>query len=155
MCVKRVRWSLDAAVVNVSGLILRAPDQDAYFAPIHEDEALALVGDVCAKATANDTVPGRQVHLVKLCLDDLSDVVQDAALLEGKSDAIDSVLLHRFVHVGVLDHCVLSFLLVDGAMGLYDLIVGLALPLLSLISAGVCYNLSYRCHAFSFCFINY
>ena len=142
MCVKRVRRSLDAAMVNVSGLILRAPDQDAYFAPVHEDEALALVGDICAKATAYDTVPRWQVHLVKLCLDDLSDVVEDAALLEGKGDAIDSVLLHWFVHVGILDHCVLGFLLIDATMGLYNLIVGLALPLFSLISAGVCYNLS-------------
>ena len=142
MCVKRVRRSLDAAMVNVSGLILRAPDQDAYLAPVHEDEALALVGDICAKATAYDTVPRWQVHLVKLCLDDLSDIVEDAALLEGKIDAIDSVLLHWFVHVGILDHCVLGFLLIDATMGLYNLIVGLALPLLSLISAGVCYNLS-------------
>ena len=142
MCVKRVRRSLDAAMVNVSGLILRAPDQDAYFAPVHEDEALALVGDICAKATAYDTVPRWQVHLVKLCLDDLSDIVEDAALLEGKGDAIDSVLLHWFVHVGILDHCVLGFLLIDATMGLYNLIVGLALPLFSLISAGVCYNLS-------------
>ena len=142
MCVKRVRRSLNAAMVNVSGLILRAPDQDAYLAPVHEDEALALVGDICAKATAYDTVPRWQVHLVKLCLDDLSDIVEDAALLEGKSDAIDSVLLHRFVHVGILDHCVLGFLLIDATMGLYNLIVGLALPLLSLICAGVCYNLS-------------
>ena len=142
MCVKRVRRSLDAAMVNVSGLILRAPDQDAYLAPVHEDEALALVGDICAKATAYDTVPRWQVHLVKLCLDDLSDVVEDAALLEGEGDAIYGVLLHRLVHVGVFDHCILSFLLIDGAMGLYNLIVGLALPLLSLISAGVCYNLS-------------
>ena len=142
MCVKRVRRSLDAAMVNVSGLILRAPDQDAYLAPVHEDEALALVGDICAKATAYDTVPRWQVHLVKLCLDDLSDIVEDAALLEGKGDAIDSVLLHWFVHVGILDHCVLGFLLIDATMGLYNLIVGLALPLLSLISAGVCYNLS-------------
>ena len=142
MCVKRVRRSLDAAMVNVSGLILRAPDQDAYLAPVHEDEALALVGDICAKATAYDTVPCWQVHLVKLCLDDLSDIVEDAALLEGKGDAIDSVLLHWFVHVGILDHCVLGFLLIDATMGLYNLIVGLALPLFSLISAGVCYNLS-------------
>ena len=142
MCVKRVRRSLDAAMVNVSGLILRAPDQDAYLAPVHEDEALALVGDICAKATAYDTVPRWQVHLVKLCLDDLSDIVEDTALLEGKGDAIDSVLLHWFVHVGILDHCVLGFLLIDATMGLYNLIVGLALPLLSLISAGVCYNLS-------------
>ena len=142
MCVKRVRRSLDAAMVNVSGLILRAPDQDAYLAPVHEDEALALVGDICAKATAYDTVPRWQVHLVKLCLDDLSDIVKDAALLEGKGDAIDSVLLHWFVHVGILDHCVLGFLLIDATMGLYNLIVGLALPLFSLISAGVCYNLS-------------
>ena len=142
MCVKRVRRSLDAAMVNVSGLILRAPDQDAYLAPVHEDEALALVGDICAKATAYDTVPRWQVHLVKLCLDDLSDIVKDAALLEGKGDAIDSVLLHWFVHVGILDHCVLGFLLIDATMGLYNLIVGLALPLFSLIGAGVCYNLS-------------
>ena len=100
------------------------------------------MGDICAKATAYDTVPRWQVHLVKLCLDDLSDVVEDAALLEGKGDAIDSVLLHWFVHVGILDHCVLGFLLIDATMGLYNLIVGLALPLFSLISAGVCYNLS-------------
>ena len=139
-------------MVNVSGFVLCAPDQDANLAPVHEDEALALVGDICAKATAYDTVPRWQVHLVKLCLDDLSDVVEDAALLEGKGDAIDSVLLHGLVHVGILDHCILSFLLIDGTMGLYNLIVGLALPLLSLISAGVCYNLSYRCHAFSFLF---
>ena len=152
MCVKRVRRSLDAAVVNVSGLILRAPDQDANLAPVQEDVALALVGDVGAKAAAYDAVPGWQVHLVKLCLDDLSDVVEDAALLEGEGDAIYGVLLHRLVHVGVFDHCILSFLLIDGAMGLYNLIVGLALPLLGLVGAGVRCNLSYRCHAFSFLF---
>ena len=86
-------------MVNVRRLVLGAPEQNADLAPVHENEALGLVGDVAAEATPHNAVPRWQVHLVELGLDDLGDVVEHAALLEGEGHAVDGVLLHRLVHV--------------------------------------------------------
>ena len=123
--------SLDAAVVDIGGLVLCAPQEDADLSPVHEDEALGLVGDVGAHAAAHNAVPGRQIHLVKLRLDDLRDVVKHFALLEGERHAVHRVLLHLLVHVRVLYDCILGVLLVNGAVRLDDLRVRLALPALA------------------------
>ena len=134
--------SFDTAVVDIGGLVFCAPQEDSDLAPVHEDEALALVGHVGAQTTAHDAVPSRQVHRVKLCLDDLCDIVQNPALLEGEGHAVDGVLLHVLVHVGILNHCILSVLLVNISMWLDNLGVGFTLPLFGLVGAGVSCNLS-------------
>ena len=128
-------------MADVGALVLRPPEQDADFAPVNVDKALALVGHVGAHAAAHDAVPGRQVHLVELCFDDFGDVVQDAALLEGEGDAVHRVLLHVLVHVRELDDCILSLLLVSSAVRLHYLRVGLPLPLFGLHGPGVRCNL--------------
>ena len=130
-------------MIDIRRLVLSAPEEDADFAPVHEDEALALVRHVRSHAAPHDAVPGRQVHLIEFRLDDLSDVVENAALLEGESDTVNCVLLHIEVHVCVLDHCVLSLLLVGAPVRLHHLSVRLALPSLRLCSSRVCYNLRY------------
>ena len=57
------------------------------------------MSDIGAQSSAYDAVPSGQVHLVELRLDDLSDVIEHATLLEGESHTVDGVLLHRLVHI--------------------------------------------------------
>ena len=133
--------SLDAAVVDVGGFVFCSPQQDSNLTPVHENEALALVGDVGAEATTHNAMPGRKVHVIKFALDDLRDVVKDTALSESECNAVDGVLLHVFVHIGILDDCVFRILLIDSSMGLHDLSVGFSLPILCLGSLSVSCNL--------------
>ena len=139
--------SLDRAVINVGRLILRAPEQDTHFAPIHENEALALMRHVCAHAAPHDAVPSRQVHLIEFSLNDLSDIVEYAALVEGECDAVNCVLLHVRVHICILDHGILGFLLVCVTVRLHHLRIGLSLPGFRLRCLRVCYNLRHCSHA--------
>ena len=136
--------SLHTAVVDIGGFVFCSPEEDADLAPVHENEALALVGHVGAQPASHDAVPSRQIHRVKLCLDDLSDVVEDSSLLEGEGHAVDGVLLHVLVHISVLHHCILSVLLVNVSVWLDHLRVGLTLPLLGFVGAGVSCNLRNR-----------
>ena len=59
--------------------------------------------NVRAHTAANDAMPGRLVHGVELGLDNLCDVVENGFLLEGILAAVDSMLLHTFGHIRVLD----------------------------------------------------
>ena len=145
-----MRPSLDRAVVDVGGLVFRAPEQDADLAPVHEDEALALVCHVCAHAATYDAVPSRQVHLVELSLNDLSDIVQYATLVESECDAINGVLLHVRIHICILDDGIFSLLLVCVTVRLYHLCVGFALPGFRLSCLCVCYNLRHGSHRLFF-----
>ena len=133
--------SLDATVVNVGRLVLSPPEQNAHLAPVHENEALALVSHIGAKPTTHDAVPGWQVHLIELSLDDLSNVVENSALGEGERHAVNSMLLHVLVHVGIFHNSVLRVLLVDVPVGLHVLRVRVSLPLLGLVSSRVSCNL--------------
>ena len=108
-------------MVDIGGFIFGSPDEDADFAPVHENEALALVGHIGAQPAPNNTMPGGQVHLIELCLDDLSDVVKDPTLLERESNTVNGMLLHEFVHVSILNDSVLGLLLIDSAVSLSDL----------------------------------
>ena len=131
-------------MINISRFVLGTPQQNSNLTPVHKNEAFALVGDVGAQATAHDAVPSGQVHCIELSLNDLSDVVKYATLREGKRDTVDGMLLHEIVHIGILDHSIFSFLLVDTAVSLRDLSIGLPLVLLCLQSAGVRCNLCDR-----------
>ena len=86
-------------MVDITGFVLCTPQQDSDFTPVHKDETFGLVRYVGAHTTAHDAVPSWQVHRVELCLDNLCDIVEYFPLLEGKGDAIDSVLLHELIHV--------------------------------------------------------
>ena len=144
-------------MADVRGVVLGAPEEDSNLAPVHINEAFGLVGHVGAHATPHDTVPSWQVHLIELSFDDLSDVVEDPSLLEGERNCIDSMLLHVLIHVGRLDNCVLSLLLVLPTMRLHHLRVGIGLPILGLGSTCVSCNIRYTHRHFSnYCFvINY
>ena len=91
--------SLDAAVIDIGRFVLCAPKQDADLTPVHKDEALGLVSDIGAEATPHNAVPRGQVHLIKLSLDDLCNVIKNASLLESEGHAVNGMLLHRLVHV--------------------------------------------------------
>ena len=101
------------------------------------------MGNVGAESAPDDAVPSRQVHLVKLCLDDLCNIIEDSSLLECEGDAVDCMLLHVLVHVSVLDDSVLRLLLVGAAVRLHHLRVSLTLPFLCFGSSGVSCNLCY------------
>ena len=62
-------------MIDIGRFVLGSPEQDANFTPVYENEAFALVGHIGAETTTDDTVPSRQVHLIELCLDNLSDIV--------------------------------------------------------------------------------
>ena len=128
-------------MVDIGRFVLGAPEQDSDLAPVHEDEAFALVGHVGAHTAPDDTMPSGQVHRVELCLDDLSDVVEHSSLLESKGDAIHGMLLHKFVHIRIFDYCVFSLLLVKGSVGLHYLRVCFSLPIFSLDGPSVSCNL--------------
>ena len=72
---------------------------------VEVDEVFGFVGDVGAEVPADDAVPGGVVLLVELLFNIGSDVLLDVELLKGNVGAIDGVLLHLLVHVGVLYHC--------------------------------------------------
>ena len=79
-------------------------EEDRDLAQVEVDEVLGLVGDVGAEVPAHDGVPGGVVLLVELFLDIGGDVLLDVELLQSHVGAVDCVLLHLFVHVGVLNN---------------------------------------------------
>ena len=72
---------------------------------VEVDEVLGFVGDVGSEVTAYDTVPGGIILLVKLLLVVGSDVFLNVEFFKSNVGAINGVLLHLLVHVGVLDDC--------------------------------------------------
>ena len=99
------------------------------------------MGDIGAQSAPNDAVPSGQVHLIELRLDDLGDVVEHAALGKGKRHAINRMLLHVLIHIGVFHHCILRVLLIDIPVRLHHLRVRFTLPLLCLLRSSVSCNL--------------
>ena len=81
----------------------RLEEQHCHLPHVEVDEMLGLMGDIRAEVAAHNAVPGGIVLLVELLLDVGGDILLDVELLEGDVGAIDSVLLHLLVHVGVLD----------------------------------------------------
>ena len=72
---------------------------------VEVDEVFGLVGNVGAEVAAHDAMPGGIVLLVEFFLDVSCDVFFDVEFLQGYVGAIDGILLHFFVHVGMLDDC--------------------------------------------------
>ena len=66
---------------------------------------LGLVGDVGTEVTAYDAMPGGVVLLVEFLLDEGGDVLLDVELLKSLGADVDSILLHVFGHVCVLNNC--------------------------------------------------
>jgi hypothetical protein len=58
---------------------------------------------VGSEVSSYDTVPGWVEFLVKLFFDVGSNVFFDVEFLEGDICTIDGILLHLFVHIGMLD----------------------------------------------------
>ena len=81
------------------------------------------MGHVAAHAATDYTVPSWQVHCIKLCFNDFSDVVEYAFLLECKRDAVYCMLLHLVRHVATFYNGVCCLLLVNVTMGLYCILV--------------------------------
>jgi len=76
---------------------------------VEVDEMLSLVRYIRAKVAAHNAVPSRVVFLVKLLLDVRSDVLFDVVLCQCGCGHVDSILLHRFRHVGILNDCTAHF----------------------------------------------
>ena len=72
---------------------------------VEVDEVFGFVGDIGAEVAADDAVPGGVVLLVKLLLDVGGDIFFDVELFECYVSAIDGILLHFLVHVGMFDDC--------------------------------------------------
>jgi hypothetical protein len=79
-------------------------EEDGNLTKVEVDEMLGLMGNVTSEVTSHNDVPGGVVLLVKLLLDECSDVLLDVELLESLGRCVDGVLLHIFGHVGVLNH---------------------------------------------------
>ena len=79
-------------------------EEDSDLTKVEVDEVLGLVSHVRAEVTADNAVPGGVVLLVEFLLNESSDVLLNVVLFEGLGGDIDSVLLHIFGHVSVLDN---------------------------------------------------
>ena len=71
---------------------------------VEVDEVLGFVGDVGSEVSAYNTVPSRVIFLIELLLDVSSNIFLDVELLKSHICAVDCVLLHLLVHVGMLYH---------------------------------------------------
>ena len=103
------------------------------------------MGDVPSETSADDAMPRGKVHGIEFSFDDFCDVVQNTSLLERERHTVDGVLLHLGAHIGVLNHCILCFLLVDVPVGLARLSVGIGHPCLCGFNSRVRLG---RCHFF-------
>merc|ERR1719487_1648411 len=63
------------------------------------------MGNVRAKVSTYNAMPGWVVFLVELFLDESCDILFDIELLEGLSGDINSILLHILRHISVLNNC--------------------------------------------------
>ena len=132
--------SLNTTVIDIGRFILSAPEKDTDLSPVDEYETLHLMGDICAHAPADDAVPGWQVHVIELFLDNFCNVVKDLLLAKGKCYTVHGMLHHLWVHVCIFYHRILSLLLVNISMRLDNLFISLPLPGLGLISHCICAN---------------
>ena len=65
---------------------------------------LRLMRDVGPEITTHHTVPSWVVLFVELLLDVGRNVFLDVKLLKSHIRTVDCILLHLFVHIGMLDH---------------------------------------------------
>lgn len=73
-------------------------------AKVEIDEMLRLVRDIAAEVSADYAMPRWVVFLVEFFLDICRNVLLDVVLLERLGCTVDSILLHIFGHVSILDH---------------------------------------------------
>lgn len=85
--------------------LTRLEEQNGNLPEVKVDEMFRLVGDVAAEIAADDAVPGGRVFFVELLLDECRDVLFNVVLLKSLGGDVNSILLHLFGHVGILDHC--------------------------------------------------
>ena len=83
----------------------RLEQEDGDLSEVEVDEVLCLVGDIAAKVSTDDTVPGGVVFLVEFLLDESGNVLFDVELLEGLGGDIYCVLLHVLRHICIFDNC--------------------------------------------------
>ena len=72
-------------------------------AQIKVNEVLGLVRHIAAKVAADDAVPCGIVLFVELLLDVSGNILLNVVLLQGLGCAVNSVLLHVFRHISVLN----------------------------------------------------
>ena len=80
-------------------------EKNGDLAKVEVDKMAGLVCDVGAEVSADDAMPGGVILLIEFFLDVGGDVFFDVELLQGYVGAINCVLLHFFVHIGMLDDC--------------------------------------------------
>src|SRR5438105_3759748 len=71
---------------------------------VEVNEVLGLVGDIRSEISSDNTMPGGIILLVELLLDVGGDILLNVELFQGNVGAVDRILLHLLVHVGVFDH---------------------------------------------------
>lgn len=82
----------------------RLEQKHCYLAHVEIDKVLGFMSDIGSKVTTNNTMPGWVIFLVEFFLDVCSNVFLDIEFLESYISTINSILLHFFIHVSMLDH---------------------------------------------------
>lgn len=77
--------------------------QNGYLSHVEVDEVFGFVSDIGSEVSAYNTMPGGVVLLIKFFLDVRGNIFFDVEFLQCYVGAINSVLLHFFVHVCVLN----------------------------------------------------
>jgi len=82
----------------------RLEEEDGDLSKVEVDEVFGLVGNVGTEVAAHNAVPGGVVLFVEFLLDEGGDVLLDVELLESLSRDVNSILLHVFGHISVLNY---------------------------------------------------
>merc|ERR1712038_1946175 len=99
------RTTTPQAVAATNKRLSRLEQQDGHLTHVEIDEVFRLVSDVRSEVAAHAAVPRRVVLFVEFLLDVSSYIFLYIELLHGLSGALDSILLHIFGHVCILDYC--------------------------------------------------
>lgn len=83
--------------------LTRLEEENSNLTKIKVDKVLRLMGDIRTEVTSNNAMPSGVVLLVELLLNVSSNILLDVIFVEGDSSASDSVLLHLFTHISILN----------------------------------------------------
>jgi len=81
------------------------------------DEVPCFVGDVWAKISSHNAMPGRVVLFVKFLFNICSNILLYVVFFQSLRGTVHSILLHFLRHVGILNH---SFTVRHGGAGINE-----------------------------------